>query len=324
MKLFSQAIAMDVNELSRRYATGERTFCASDLSGADLSGANLSGANLSGADLSGTNLSGADLSGAKLIRTKFSGAELIGANLIGATLYEADFSGANLSGADLNHADFWQANLRNAQLRAAQLLGTNLERATLTGSYLQDWNINSATNLNDVICEYVYLEEDKQERRPHTGNFAPSQFTKLFQESLETVYLILRNGVDWKALLISFQKLRMEFGSDELSIRSFENKGDGAFVIHINVSKGANKVEIEKYLKRQYKLEAKNELDTNLLEITKLLANQPIDIEAKTLVSVVENNAQSQILKAQPVKGLLGEFLPETQELIPIDQTSAK
>jgi len=276
---------MDVSKLLRLYTVGERNFCACDLSGANLSGANLSGANLSGA-----NLSGANLSGAKLIRTKFTGADLSGADLIGATLYEADLNGADLSGADLNHADLWQVHLKNAQLRAAQLLGTNLERATLTGSCLEDWNINIATNLDGVICEYVYLKEDQQERRPHTGKFSPSEFTKLFQESLETVYLIFREGVDWNAFLISFQKLRRECGIDELFIQSFENKGDGTFVIRVNVPGSADKVEIEKYLKRQYQLEAKKEQHTNLLEITKLLVSQPINIETKS-----ESNTSSDI-----------------------------
>jgi len=263
-----------VYELLRRYAAGERNFCTSDLREANLGDVNFSGANFSEADLSGADLSGADLSGAKLIRTKLTGANLIGANLIGATLYEADLSGAKLIGANLNHADLWKVNLQNAQLRAAQLLSTKLERATLTGSCIEDWNINSATNLDDVICEYVYLKENQQERHPHIGKFAPSEFTKLFQESLETVYLIFRKGVDWKALLISFQKLRRECDSDKLFIQSFENTRDGAFVVRVNVSKSANKIEIEKYLKRQYELEAKNEQNTNLLEITKLLGRE--------------------------------------------------
>jgi uncharacterized protein YjbI with pentapeptide repeats len=75
---------MDVEELYRRYAAGERDFSGVDLSRAnlnvakvtylealepgqnDLSGINLSGANLTGANLSLVNLSGANLSDAQL------------------------------------------------------------------------------------------------------------------------------------------------------------------------------------------------------------------------------------------------------------------
>ena len=142
-----------------------------------------------------------------------------------------------------------------------------------------------------MICDYIYLKENQQERRPHdpNKNFAPGEFTKLFQKVLETVDLIFKDGIDWQAFLASFQNLQVKCGSDELTIQSFENKGDGAFVIRVNVPRGADKAEIEKYLKRQYQLEAqleaKNEQLANLMEITKLLAGRPIQniIENKNL-----------------------------------------
>jgi uncharacterized protein YjbI with pentapeptide repeats len=273
-----------------------------DLSGADLVNADLSGANLVNADLSGADLVNADLSGADLVNADLSRANLFKADfgeadlsradlsradlrraylceikLRGAKLRGADLSVANLIEADLSRADLSRADVINANLIGANLIGANLigaslslaqaldanfEKAVFTGSCLKDWNINSATRLDGVICDYVYLKPFDQERRPHSGNFAPGEFTKLFQKALETVDLIFHNGIDWGAFLTSYQKLQVECGGEELSIQAIENKNDGAFVIRVNVPPDADKVEMEKYLKREYKLElqAKDEL----------------------------------------------------------------
>jgi uncharacterized protein YjbI with pentapeptide repeats len=157
------------------------------LNGAKLSAANLSEANLSEADLSEADLSGADLSGANLFR-----ANLNGANLFKANLSEADLSGANLFKANLFKANLSEANLSEADLERSQVIGTNFHNATLTGACIKDWQINSKTNLDAVICEYVYLDDEKTERRPINGNFAPGEFASLYKKIIETTDLILR------------------------------------------------------------------------------------------------------------------------------------
>jgi Pentapeptide repeats (8 copies) len=260
-----------------------------DLSGADLSGAYLSGANLRRAILRRADLSRAYLVGTDLRRADLSGAYLVGtdlsrAYLSGVALNEANLNEANLGGADLREADLSRADLGGTNFLTTQALATNFQGSTLTGACLEDWHINSETNLENVICDYVYLKSNQQERRPHDPNktFAPGEFTKLFQKVRETVDLIFSDGIDWQAFLVSFQELQIECGSDELFIQSFENKGNGAFVIRVNVPPGAEKAEIEKYLKRQYQLEAQLEAQSrelaNLYEITKLLASKPINV----------------------------------------------
>ncbi len=194
---------------------------------------------------------------------------LQGINLEEAKLRNASFIGADLSGA----------NLQNADLSRARLLETQLEETNLTGATIEDWSINNQTIIDNVICDYVYLKECQQERRPAIGNFAPGEFATLVRKTIETVDLIFKDGIDWQAFLSSFQNLQVECGSDELTIQSFEDKGDGAFVIRVNVPRSVDKAEIERYLKRQYQLEAqleaKSEQLANLMEITKLLAGRP-------------------------------------------------
>ena len=124
------------------------------------------------------------------------------ANLREANLREANLREANLSGANLS-----EANLSGADLERSQVIGTNFRNATLTGSCIGDWQINSETNLDEVICEYIYLDyeyiyldceyldnvekKEKKERRPINGNFDPGEFASLYQKIIETTDLIL-------------------------------------------------------------------------------------------------------------------------------------
>ena len=268
-----------------------------DLSNADFSGFEIGFANLSKADLRNTNLSRAYLGNSNLFR--------------------AYLSNSNLKGADLH----------NANLSRTQSLATNFNKATLTGACLDDWNINSATLLGEVICEYIYLtsewsEEAKRrifmERCPSSGNFAPGDFAKLVQKAVRTVDLIFRNGINWEAFAQSFQKLQIQAGTDALDIQSIENKGDGDFVIRVNAPSGADKAAIQKFVMKEYdsqlkmiearyraQLQAKDDQiiqyrqeNTNLWEMTKLMGSRPINVEAqlKPVMSLTEE--QIQILSA--------------------------
>jgi uncharacterized protein YjbI with pentapeptide repeats len=312
--------------LSEADLIGANLTCA-DLSSADLIGANLIGANLSraylsGADLSKANLSGADLIGAKLIGTKLSGANLSGANLVGANLSGAYLKGAYLKGANLIGANSIGANFCGANLKRAKALDANFQKAILTGACIEDWYTNSATNLDEVICNYIYLQADQKERRPELGNFAPGEFAHLFQKTLETVELIFYNGIDWQAFLAAFQKLQVKNGAWELYLQGIENKSNEALAIRFNVSPEANKAEVENYLKREYDHQLKaidnlyryqlqatyeqiaiyRQQSAQLIEIVKALASRSIDVDAKALIdqrAVSEAAAKIQALLQQ-------------------------
>lgn len=183
------------------------------------------------------------------------------------------------------------------------------------GACIQDWNINSETRLDDVECEYIYLKANKQERRPSDPNrdFARGEFTKLFQKALSTVDLIFRDGVDWQALLIALEKLRVEADGAELTVQAIENKNDGAFVVRVNVPPDADKAAVEKFVKQQYdlalkvleqqyhhQLQAKDreielhrQQGADLMEIARLMASRPINVEARATAesqSMAERN----------------------------------
>jgi len=85
---------MDINEVQKRYAAGERNFFKLELRGANLSGINLSEAEFDSADFTKANLSEANLSRA---------------NFRFANLTQADIRGTNLSEAKLVNADLNEA-----------------------------------------------------------------------------------------------------------------------------------------------------------------------------------------------------------------------
>ena len=168
----------------------------------------------------------------------------VGKNLKGAYLVNADLDGVDFTEADFSGADLQGANLRHANLTKAAMLGANLRGADLTGATLDAWNIDSATNLDGAFAEYVYLKANQQERRPQSGVFGDKEFSKLFQEALNTIDFIYKNGIDWQAFMISFDQLRehvrVESDGADISVQSIENKGDGVFVVRVAAPPGVN------------------------------------------------------------------------------------
>ncbi len=304
-----------------------------DLNNADLNSANFNNANLYSAYLESANLNNANLYSAYLESAIFVSANLVSANLYRAYLQSADLESAYLQSADLESAYLQSANLVSANLGSAilvsanlkgvQALATNFQGTTLTGACIEDWNINSETNLQNVKCDYIYLRENKQDRRPHDPNkiFAPGEFTQLFQKALETVDLIFSEGIEWAAFLESFQQLQAEVNSEELAIQAIEKKSGGAFVVRLEVPQEANKAEIEEYIRQEYDakvkvieanyqkqlqgkdeiIDAKEELikahkeqSTDILEMAKIYAqNQPDIVNKISVVSGDSYNAET-------------------------------
>lgn len=254
------------------------------LTDASLINANLIAVKLNGASLLRTNFQFAnlikvDFFTAHIIQTNFhlarlGGANLVGANLIGdvpgqgldvwkvnirqATFDKANLSQANLSGQNISEQNFRETNLNGANLSRIEALGTDFRDSVFTGTCIEDWNINNQTNLNGVICDYVYQKAHYQEgklvfteRRPRNGNFATGEFTALFQKAIETVDLIFIDGIDWQAFLQSFQELKKQYG-EKISIQAIEKKSGDAFIIRLEVAPEIDKMALEKQYEESY------------------------------------------------------------------------
>jgi uncharacterized protein YjbI with pentapeptide repeats len=187
-----------------------------------------------------------------LVTLQGSNGNYVGRNFKGANLVDAVLNDANLTEADISDANLEGASLQYANLTKAQALGTKFDRAILTGACLEAWNTDSNTQLQEAICDYIYLLKNRRERRPSSGNFAPGEFGKLYQEFLDTVVLIFRNGIDWKAFVTAFQKVQVENEDTELEIQSIENKGDGVVLVRVSVPPDANKAKIHSEFTQNY------------------------------------------------------------------------
>ncbi|MEG4503107.1 pentapeptide repeat-containing protein [Microcoleus sp. F6_B4] len=176
----------------------------------------------------------------------YQGMDLRGANLIGA-----DLSYAKMQTADLSQATLEAANLEYAIFTQLQAIGTDFSNAKMTGICgLGTWNIDSTTKLEWVDCKWVYLlespkpETDDRERRPSgNDNYQPGEFTTFFAEVVNTVDLIFKYGVDWKAFMESFQQVQRKNPGIKLNIQSIENKGNG-IVIKLAVPPETDKAKI--------------------------------------------------------------------------------
>ncbi|TAE65810.1 MAG: hypothetical protein EAZ86_23060 [Oscillatoriales cyanobacterium] len=232
-------------------------------------------------------------------KKSYVSANLQGANLTGVNLNEANLKQANLSEATLH-----LANLELANLTETKALATDFTAASFTGACLEAWNIDGNTKLDRVDCRFVYLLEypkpgtDDRERCPSSGEFAPVEFTKLFEEVLNTVNLIFRNGIDWKAFVAAFKQLQVENEGTELTIQSIENKGDGVIVVKVSVPPDANKEHIHKNFTQNYelmaaRLEDRDKQITFLEGVVIQLAAKPVTIEVKAIAESNSTGNQS-------------------------------
>jgi uncharacterized protein YjbI with pentapeptide repeats len=261
----------------------------------------------------------------------------IGINIKGANLTGANLNEANLKEADISQAKLQGAILEGANLTKTQAIGTDFTSAYFTGACLEGWNIDSTTKLDQVDCRWVYLLEheslrsnQRSERRPSSGEFAPGEFTKLFEEVLNTVDLIFRDGVDWKAFVTAFKKVQVENEGTELAIQSIENKGDGVVVVRVSVPPDANKEKIHsdftqnyelalKAVEEKYKAELKAKDDqiefhrhksSEMKEIIGLLASRPVINEVNVTAESKAMNESTDASRKIQIGDVGGDFKP--------------
>ncbi|MGF1460561.1 MAG: pentapeptide repeat-containing protein [Leptolyngbyaceae cyanobacterium] len=173
-------------------------------------------------------------------------ADLRGVNLAGATFHRINLTGANLKGATLARAALHGANLMNAQC-----VGTDFTGAHLTGACLEAWNIDNTTVLQDIDCDYVFLRakpdgKGNRERRPHNPDkvFQPGDFEKFFREVLDTVQLLIRQGIHPQVFKDTLKQLMADYDLSADAVRSYERKGEDVLVT-VAVPEGTDKGQFE-------------------------------------------------------------------------------
>ena len=219
-----------------------------------------------------------------------------GLNLRGVNLTGVNLEAANLKQADLGEANLRQANLKDANLTEVNAVATDLTNATLTGACLEASNIDHTTTLKDIDCQYVYLLEHSnhlgnRERRPHNQNavFAPGDFSKLFQEVLNVVQLLIRDGLNPEAFQQAFQKIMAEHpGVTPESIQKVEKKGQDVLVT-LEVPEETDKGSLEKDFQEVYQAKLEAAKNAALLESEKSHNQQITQLFSQLLTKQQQN-----------------------------------
>ncbi|MGG6269973.1 pentapeptide repeat-containing protein [Leptolyngbya sp. AN10] len=247
-------------------AIGGTSFRGADLSEANFTEAELNGSDFRTAIVKRTQWRNAKLRTARLGDTILRDAEVrqllvtgqgsdrhyIGCNLEGANLEGADLRNVDFTASQLNEATFEAANLENANLSQIQALNTNFQFASFTGACLEAWNINNQTQLEGIDCRYVYLLNPQQARCPRSGEFAPNDFTQLFQIVANTIELIFHDDLDFQQLEATLKTVQAKYPDQSLTVKSIDKKAENLIVVEVKVSQGADKDAIYADLTQTY------------------------------------------------------------------------
>jgi uncharacterized protein YjbI with pentapeptide repeats len=174
-----------------------------------------------------------------------------GLNLRGVNLKEANLKDASFIGADLSHANLQNADLTKAKLVQTQLDGTDFTGATLTGTYIEDWNITTDTKFGGVRCEYVYMrlptpDNPDPHRKPDNRQevFALGEFGDFIKPIFDTLDLYHNQGVDPRAIAISFKQLAENNPEADLRIVGMEVRGEDKFLLRAKTAIAADKSQL--------------------------------------------------------------------------------
>ncbi|WP_392477079.1 pentapeptide repeat-containing protein [Nostoc sp. C110] len=172
-------------------------------------------------------------------------------DLRGVNFQKAYLSDASFIAADLSNASFQDANLSRAKLVQAQLDTTDFTGANLTGAYIEDWNITSQTNFTGVRCQYIYMrlptiDNPDPHRKPDNREevFGDGEFGDFIKPIIDTLDLYHSQGVDPRAIAISFKQLAENHPEADLRIVGMEVRGEDKFLLRAKTAATANKSEL--------------------------------------------------------------------------------
>lgn len=269
-------------------ATGGTSFCEADLTDACFDGADLPHTDFRKAILTRTSFEG--VTGLEISRLQGTILEQpkVRKLLISKIGCDEDYTGANFNAASLKGA-----NLTGANLTEVQALDADFSGATLTDACIQGWNINKNTCFKNVICKRIFLKGSKQgnklilsEQKPDSGEFQPGEFEKWINEIQNTVDLIFRKGLNWRAFMFSLAQTAIEHEGLDLSRYSITRKDETTVFTQIGVFPGADNAAIHQAFQRNYEYAEK------AIEAKYQLVLQAKNNEIERLRGFAESNQQ--------------------------------
>ena len=175
-------------------------------------------------------------------------------------LRELNLSNKNFKNSTFVDIDFYKSNFKNSNLSGVKftrvkLHDTNLDSVTLTGAIFEECNISYAKNIDRVICDYIEYQGDQY---PHDGEFEQGEFAKIFTEAENTIKLIFRHGINWRAFAYTFNKSNIQIYNtkgEEIFLKEYKTSGDGLIVLTISIPDGVNQDKAKDDFIYQYELE---------------------------------------------------------------------
>jgi uncharacterized protein YjbI with pentapeptide repeats len=260
-------------------------------------------------------------------------------NLHGLNLKDANLKDAFFIGADLSEATLENANLTGARLVKTQLYQANLSGTSLTGAYIENWGISTDTNLDNVKCDYIFMQlptaaDPDPCRKPDNKkeNFKEGDFADFIAPIIKTLDLYhtqnldLREvgikfktldlfhyeGIDPSAAAIAIKQLIEQHPEAELEVISLEGRGNEKIRLQAKVAGDTNRSELNAeyfakyqqikslpYSDMQSLLTGMEEKDERIRGLEKLLENAIS--QPKFYVETYHN--QGEFIMAQENKG---------------------
>ncbi|MDZ8140791.1 MAG: pentapeptide repeat-containing protein [Nostoc sp. DedQUE04] len=174
-------------------------------------------------------------------------------NLRGVNFKEANLQDTSFIGTDLSEANLQDADLSRAKLVQTQLDGTDLTGTTLTGATIEDWGITNHTKLHGVKCEYVFMRliqkndlDPNPQRKPDNWEevFGNGEFGDFIKPIFDTLDLYHSQGIDPRAIAISFKRLAENNPEADLRIVGMEVRGEDKFLLRAKTAIAADKSQL--------------------------------------------------------------------------------
>jgi uncharacterized protein YjbI with pentapeptide repeats len=260
-------------------------------------------------------------------------------DLSGLNLKEANLKDAFFIGADLSETTLENANLTGARLVKTQLYQANLSGTRLTGAYIENWGISTNTNLDNIKCDYIFMQlptaaDPDPCRKPDNKkeNFKEGDFADFIAPIIKTLDLYhtqnldLREvgikfktldlfhyeGIDPSAAAIALKQLIEQHPEAELEVIALEGRGNEKIRLQAKVTGDTNRSELNAeyfakyqqikslpYSDMQSLLTGIEEKDERIRGLEKLLENAIS--QPKFYVETYQN--QGEFIMAQENKG---------------------
>jgi uncharacterized protein YjbI with pentapeptide repeats len=321
---------VDLSQANLNYAKFNDSDCEEiNLNKADLSYSCFFKANMSRANLYQSKCYQTDFREANLELSEFANSDCLRAsfyksnlrflhfkmaNLTFANFQEANLQKAFLYAANAINCNFSNADLTDACLAAMRGIDANFSEANLTGACIEDWNINAKTNLQNILCDYVYnksgWDDDgnflPSDRLPHDSliNFKEGEFEKLIQKAQHTVDLIFYDSIDWEAFSQTFFQLEVTNPESKAKVLGINFRGN-LLVVTVEISSNILSSDYHRVFMEGYNF-AKQELapqyEARLRD--KDRESNTKDQQINELISKVSPNVTQYIQNAYGVTGI--------------------